>query len=68
MWNEIQGRAKIEMLHVFVLSKLCMVEKQSASSLDAIYSETFFNDEPPSKAILNRWKFIIDMFQANGFI
>lgn len=68
MWNEIREKAKIEMLHILVLSKLCMVEEHSAPSLDTISSETFFMDEPPSKATLNRWKLMIDMFQVNGFL
>lgn len=68
MWNEIQGKAKIELLHVFILVKLCMAEKHAAPAIDSVSSETFFNDEPPSADLLNRWKFIVDMFQANGFL
>lgn len=69
MWNEIKDKSKIEILHIFFLSKLCMVEtSETPPLLDAVNSETFFKNEPPSDAVLQRWKLIIDLFQENGFI
>lgn len=68
MWFEIRNRAKVELFHVFILSDLCMVENDSVSSLDTFSPDTFFKEDPPSEAILKRWKFIVNMFQENGFI
>lgn len=68
MWNEIQEKAKIEMLHVFWMTRIAMADGNAIPSIDEISSETFYREEPISKTVLNRWKFIIDMFTANDFI
>lgn len=68
MWKEIRTNAKIEMLHVLFMSKLAMADGAATSSIDEISTETFYKEEPPSKAVLKRWKFIIDMFTENDFL
>lgn len=69
MWREIQDKAKLEVLHIFFLKKLCMVQTNEAPpSLDEVNAETFYKDDPPSVAVLNQWKLIINIFQENGFI
>lgn len=67
MWAEIQKTAKMETLHVLFMSKLALSDYSAVSEIDEISPDTFFNDEPPSDAVLNRWKLIIDMFVENGF-
>lgn len=68
MWHEIQEKSKMELLHILFMSKLVLADKSSAPSIDEVSPETFYTDEPPSKAVLNRWKFIIDLFVENRFI
>lgn len=68
MWTEIKTNAKIEMLHVLFMSKIAMADDTTTSSDIEISAETFYKEGPPSKAILKRWKFIIDMFIENDFI
>lgn len=68
MWAEIQSNAKIEMLHVLYMSRIALADGSEVPSMDEISAETFYKNEPPSKIVLKRWKFIIDMFVENGFI
>lgn len=68
IWTEIQTKAKIEMLHVLYMSRIATADGSAIPSIDEISSETFYNEEPLSEAILCRWKFIIDMFVKNDFI
>lgn len=68
IWTQIKTNAKIEMLHVLFMSKIAMADDITAASSDEISPETFYQEKPPSKAVTNRWKFIIDMFIENDFL
>lgn len=68
MWKEIKTNAKIELLHVLVMSRIAMADGSSIPSIDEISAETYYKDEPSPKDVLKRLKFIIDMFVENGFI
>lgn len=68
IWNEIQNKAKLEILHVFFLTKCVLANEQTAPWIEDITPETFFSSELPSKAILDRWKLILDVFQENSLI
>lgn len=67
MWNEIQTHSKIELLHVLFMTKLTMEDECSIASMDEISPDTFSKMKSPSKAALERWNFIIDMYIKNGF-
>lgn len=56
------------MLHVIFMLTISMTDETTTSSNGEISAETFYKEEPTSKVILKRWKFIIDMFIENGFI
>lgn len=69
MWNEIQSKAKFELLHSLFMVKIVVADESSAPpSLDEVSPETFFSGEQPSTAVLNRWKCILDVCKDNKFI
>lgn len=68
IWNEIQNKAKLEILHIFFLTKCVLADEQTAPWIEDITAETFFSSKLPSKIILNRWKLILDVFQENALI
>lgn len=67
VWLEIQRCAPMEMIHVLIMSKLPLIDKTTVS-YDDITPDTFYQKGPPSKAILNRWKLILDLYVEHGFI
>lgn len=68
MWHEIQQRAKMELLHILYMSKLALIDASTLTPLDEATPDMFFQDGPPSKEVLVRWKLIIDLFIQNGLI
>lgn len=68
MWNEIKDKAKIELMHILFMAKLCKSDETSIPQSDEITPETFSKVEKPSLSVLQRWKCIIDLFDKNGFI
>lgn len=66
MWNEIQEKAKLEMLHAFAMSKIVTADENTAPSLEEVSPESFFNDGPPSKALSQRWQCIISVCEKYG--
>lgn len=68
MWQEIQKKAELELIHVLIMSKLPLIDTSSAPSLDDVSPDTFYQKGPPSDAILNRWQLIIDLYKEHGFI
>lgn len=69
LWHEIQVKGKMELLRILFVIKVVFVKSSSVPSLEEISPEIFFENEGmPSNDILNRWKFVIDMFIANDLI
>lgn len=68
MWQEVQSKAEMELIHVLIMSKLPLIDKSSVSSLEEVSPDTFYQKGPPSEAILNRWKLIIDLYTEHGFV
>lgn len=69
MWKEIQTKAKYVLLQSIFMAKIAMTDKTSTTtSLDEVTSDTFIDEGPPSKAVLQRWDCIFDICERNGFI
>lgn len=64
----MKENAKVELLHILFMLKICNADEKKTPSMDEISDETFLKSEKPSDAILNRWKCIIDLFKQNEFI
>lgn len=68
MWNEIRKNAKVELLHVLFMTKVCLADSETAPDLEDICPDTFYDDKPPSNEILTRWKCVLELFERNEFI
>lgn len=68
MWDEIQEKAKIELLHALFMAKIVTADDNSAPSLDEVTPESFFREEAPSDALLKRWRCIFHVCENNGLI
>lgn len=65
MWEEIQKRAKIEILHVLFMTKVTTAD---LSSLSNTSPDAFYNWKKLPDIVLKRWKLIIKIFTENEFI
>lgn len=69
MWNEIQKKARFVLLQSIFMAKIAMTDKSTTTtSLDEVTSDTFINEDPPAKAVLQRWNCILDIYEKNEFI
>lgn len=69
MWKEIKEKSKLELSHaLFMVKVVAADESETPSSLDEVTPDTFFKDQSPSKAILNRWKCILDIYKNHELI
>lgn len=64
MWQEIRVKAKFLLYRVLQRAKISKADPTPVNTTEhtAVYLK------PARKAILDQWKFIIDMFIENGFI
>lgn len=60
--------AKMELLHVIFMTKICRADETETATIDEITSETFFRQKKPSDSVLRRWKCIIDLFERNELL
>lgn len=67
MWNEFQDQIKSKLLFILYVIKIIYLQN-FAPSYDDVSHETFHEEGMPSEETLNRWKFIIEMFDEQGFI
>lgn len=65
MWEEIQKRAKIEMLHILFMIKVTTAD---LDSLGETSPDAFYNWKQLPNEVLKRWKIIIKIFTENEFI
>lgn len=66
MWEEIKGKAKLELLHSLFMVKIVAADESSTpSSLDEVTPETFYSKKSLSNAVLNQWKTILSICEEN---
>lgn len=69
MWDEIQSKAKNELLHSLFMLKVVTADESSAPpSLDEVTPDHFFNEEKPTNVVLQRWQCILDLCKENKLL
>lgn len=65
---EIRAKAKNELLHSMLVTKMVYAESSSIPDIDDITAETFIPDKPLRKEVFQRWQLILDLFKENNFL
>lgn len=68
MWSEIRAKTHITLFRLLIRAKVTRANHDSTPQLSQVNKNNFPMERPASKAVLDQWKFIVDLFIENGFI
>ncbi|XP_031633860.1 uncharacterized protein LOC116347423 [Contarinia nasturtii] len=68
MWHEFRERAKFSSFFIIFHTKVANANYDLMPSLDKLDKDPLRLSTPASKAAIDQWKFIIDVFMRNGLV